>query len=76
MVTATLSPQPQAAGRGSCRGSRRLVPTFSQIPFAGWTLVAAGVAAYAARIQGLGPARPSNPGGEGLNIVPRAGASS
>ena len=43
------------------------------IPFAGWTLVTAGVAAYATRIQGSRPA--SNPGSGGLNIVPRAGVS-
>jgi hypothetical protein len=81
MVTGTLSAHPQAAGpaapstveRGACPGNRRLVPTFTLIPFAGWTLVTAGVAAYAARIQGSRPA--SNPGSGGLNIVPRAGVS-
>jgi hypothetical protein len=62
MVTAT-SAQPQAAGptastveRGACPGNRRL-------PFAGWTLVTAGVAANATRIQGSRPA--SKPGSEG-----------
>jgi hypothetical protein len=60
--------------RGACPGNRRLVPTFSEIPFAGWTLVAAGVAAYATRIQGSRPA--SNPGSEGLKIVSRAGVTS
>ena len=60
--------------RGACPGNRRLVPAFNWLPFAGWTLVAAGVAAYATRIQGSRPA--SNPGSEGLNIVPRAGVTS
>jgi hypothetical protein len=38
------------------------VPTFSGIPFAGWTLVTAGVAAYAARIQGSRPYAPIESG--------------
>jgi hypothetical protein len=57
MATAALSAQPQAAGlaaastveRGAYPGNRRLVPTFTPILFAGWTLVTAGVAAHAAR---------------------------
>ena len=63
MATATLSAQPQAGGpaaastveRGSCPGNRRLAPTFILIPFAGWTLVTAGVAAYAAQVRGTRP---------------------
>jgi hypothetical protein len=83
MATATLSAQPQAAGRqrpapwSAARAGEPDARANVQLDSVRGVDPRKGrVAAHAARIQGLGPTRPLKPDGEGLNMVPRAGVSS